>query len=465
MDPRRSLIDQTCNSRFTKVDGFIQWTELGARDVPRNGSIIISSVPTGSGDQRFYIELNGPAFDLKQDKPVVGASTNFNATQLVSYVDDCRRAWQSVINEARRLPGWRFWRTEQPYMARVRQQENDLVTRKLAVAGTTLFQQIFLQSEGNMPDVAKHLSYALNGKSCFITVYSETFFIPWGMLYVHPTGRPPLGSDGANADPDGFVGYRHVIEQATDAKPLPAAIVPLEQAIAFGFTFDPAIDRSNIRAVQQQRQYFNEIGGLHPRAERSSKDQLRKAFVSEGLPDQVSYFYLHGRTSNPDNLGATPAFFIGAESISANELKAWAEWGGREAALPGSPLMVFNACQSGQLRSLFYESFAFELLDLKARGLLGPQINIPLIFAQEYAKRFFDRLLDSANVVTEGKLSLDGRVGDIVRALARQFRDEDNNPLGLVYSLYKGAECYVAWNAAQRHGETSAADVAAAPAD
>jgi hypothetical protein len=50
------------------------------------------------------------------------------------------------------------------------------------------------------------------------------------------------------------------------------------------------------------------------------------------------------------------------------------------------------------------------------------------------------------------------RVGEIVRDLTRSFlksdsknkKDNLNNPLGLVYSLYKGLDCYLIWQSAGR---------------
>jgi hypothetical protein len=447
MDRRRELIEQTSNPRFTTAEGYIVLPNLGAEAVRRSGTIVISSVKTSQGEQRFFIELNGPAFGLTENDSTTGGSTNFDATLLATYVDDCRAEWHNQIHGTHPRKGW-FGGTEQPFLERVAQQKTafDSISSNLALAGATLFQHIFQQAQGGMPKVAKHVREALSGPPCFITVYSDTFFIPWGMLYVHPAGQSPLQADGKNVHPDGFVGFRHIIEQATDAYSPPAAIVPLEETIAFGFTFDVAIDQDQgIKSVEQQRAYFEKHNRLNPRAERSSKEQLKKAFVDEGLPDQVSYFYLHGRTSN-GAVNVPPAFYFGGNAVSANDLKAWSEWDGRQGILPSGPLMLFNACQSGQLRSLFYESFAFKLLDLRARGLLGPQIDIPSAFAQEYAKRFFDRLLASSSAVNRDKTSMDGRVGDIVRTLAQEFRDQENNPLGLVYSLYKGAECYVEWN-------------------
>jgi hypothetical protein len=448
MDRRREMIDQTCNPRFAMADGYIVLPTLGVGAVPRNGTIRINNVKTSQGDQRFFLELNGPVFALKEDAPATGGSSNFDATQLATYVDDCRSEWHTQIHRNFPKQSW-LGGAEQPFLERVLQQKGtfDSIMPRLAIAGATLFQHIFQQPQGGMPEVAKHVREALSGPPCFLTVYSDSFFIPWGMLYVHPAGQPPLQPDGENADPDGFVGFRHIIEQATDANYPPAAIVPREETIAFGFTFDVAIDQEQgNKSVQQQRAYFEKYRCLNPRTERSSKAQLKKAFVDEGLPDQISYFYLHGRTSSLE-VTTTPAIYFGGEAINANDFKAWSEWDGRQAILPSNPFMLFNACQSGQLRSLFYESFAFKLLDLRARGLLGPQIDIPSVFAEEYAKRFFDRLLKTDNARNERVASIDGRVGDIVRTLAREFR-EQNNPLGLVYSLYKGAECYVAWNGA-----------------
>jgi hypothetical protein len=447
MDTRRVLIEQIVNPRFTTAEGFIVLPKLGTEAVPRDGSISISSVDTPAG-KRFFIELSGPAFGLDEEEPALGGVTECDATVLAGYVTDCRKAWHAQIDSDQPTGSW-LGGTEKPHQERVTQKKElfDQISRKLAVAGAVLFQQIFLQSTPNMSKVAEHLGKALRGPPCFLTVYSDTFFIPWAMLYVHPTEAPKLGLEGENADPEGFVGYRHVVEQATDAIYTPAAIVPLKEAIAFGFTFDESIDATQgIKSVKQQQAYFEKQNRLNPRAMRKSVADLKKAFVNDGLPDQISYFYLHGLTNNPSQPVNLPAFYLGKEAVSANDLKAWSQWQGREAILSSSPLMVFNACQAGQLRSLFYESFAFMLLDLRARGLLGPQIDIPSVFAEEYARQFFDLLLQSGGSLNAQKPSIDGRVGDIVRSLAREFRDKHNNPLGLVYSLYKGAECYIAWN-------------------
>jgi hypothetical protein len=77
-------------------------------------------------------------------------------------------------------------------------------------------------------------------------------------------------------------------------------------------------------------------------------------------------------------------------------------------------------------------------LKKKALGLIGAQIDLPVLFAEEYARRFFRALLDrSASGVV--------RIGPLMRELTRRFITDHRNPLGLVYSLYRGLDSYVAW--------------------
>jgi hypothetical protein len=63
---------------------------------------------------------------------------------------------------------------------------------------------------------------------------------------------------------------------------------------------------------------------------------------------------------------------------------------------------------------------------------------MPVGFACEYARRFFSAFLTPA---PPAKV----RVGELVRNLAREFLRDHHNPLGLVYSLYRGLDCYVGW--------------------
>jgi hypothetical protein len=97
-----------------------------------------------------------------------------------------------------------------------------------------------------------------------------------------------------------------------------------------------------------------------------------------------------------------------------------------------------NACQGGQMTTMFYETLATELLRRNAVALVGTQIDIPAVFAAEYAISLFTRFFKSDAMAPV-------RLGPLLRSLSRDMIDNFANPLGLVYSLYRGMDCHVAW--------------------
>ncbi len=58
-----------------------------------------------------------------------------------------------------------------------------------------------------------------------------------------------------------------------------------------------------------------------------------------------------------------------------------------------TPFIFINACQGAHITTMFYETVAEAFLALDAIGIIGPQIDIPVKFAAEYAKRFLSRLV------------------------------------------------------------------------
>lgn len=69
------------------------------------------------------------------------------------------------------------------------------------------------------------------------------------------------------------------------------------------------------------------------------------------------------------------------------------------------------------------------LVETGARGVLGPQIEMPQAFAAEYALEFLTRYLPGTDTA-----------GTVTHAVARHFADELRNPLGLAYALHCGMD-------------------------
>jgi hypothetical protein len=201
--------------------------------------------------------------------------------------------------------------------------------------------------------------------------------------------------------------------------------------LPIGINVDVGIDTSlKVQCIEPQIDFFKKQIGIEP-IERRYKQLLETAFRSGNLTDRILYFCCHGEASGePEapNLGNAWIKLTDGSPITGHDIDDWL----RDHNLPTSPIIFLNACESGQLTTLFYQTLAAKFLEKEAVGLIGPQIKVPAVFACEYAQRFFKRFLSGSE-----------KVGPLIRTLAREFVDEYKNPLGLIYSLYRGADCFV----------------------
>jgi hypothetical protein len=190
-----------------------------------------------------------------------------------------------------------------------------------------------------------------------------------------------------------------------------------------------------VKSVENQARFFGSLDGLAC-IRRQWRQELESALRSESFSDRILYFFCHGLgggTPDDPTLGDARIALTDGEPIRTVDVENWLD--GR--SLPSRPFVFINACQGGQPKTIFYETLALLLLKRKALGLIGAQIDLPVLFAEEYARRFFQAFLDPPD---SGALP----IGPLMRDLTRQFIDAHRNPLGLVYSLYHGLDCYVA---------------------
>lgn len=167
---------------------------------------------------------------------------------------------------------------------------------------------------------------------------------------------------------------------------------------------------------------------------RKTRDELRSAVKSLHFNDQIVYFGCHGRVSTEEGAAAQPSLaLMDDEPIFATDFDAWLS----KRNFDSNPIVFMNACQAGQLASRLYPSFGLTLLKRHANCLVGPQVNLPVRFGAEYATRLFRQLLNPQGLPKETI-----RLGEIMRALTREFIDIHNNPLGLIFSLYRGMDTH-----------------------
>jgi hypothetical protein len=178
--------------------------------------------------------------------------------------------------------------------------------------------------------------------------------------------------------------------------------------------------------VAGQRHYWEEIsqsGGAQV-VVRETGDEVAQALADTATPDQVFYFYCHAVSKSLSEGGGPDSSALvlsGGRRLTLGDLYIDAPL---KKILAGAPLVFINACESAELSPLFYDGFVRYFMAKGARGVIGTECETPALFAAEWARRFFDQFLAGESL---GRIFLD---------LRREFYDQHNNLLGLLYALY-----------------------------
>jgi len=307
---------------------------------------------------------------------------------------------------------------------------------ELAKAGDALFFQVFEKgNDQGLADLAKILK---GDTRLTLRITSDSFYVPWGLMYTHPSGSPALDSDFSQASDCGFGGFwgiRHIIQHKPGLAPTKAGRLEAVDGKlpTAAYVDDEVFTENQLLELDKDWEHLATRLRLAIRRKRS---EFEAAFGADPLVDRLTYFFCHGFGADEQRGASTgipriqisPDFQIDRQSLE-NLRK------NRKFRPP--PFIFINACQGGQVSTMFYKSVADAFLKLDAMGIIGPQVDIPAKFAAEYAKRFLGRLVNGSNDGTSIT------IGSIVRDLAEEFVREHRNPLGLVYSLYYGGDCQV----------------------
>jgi hypothetical protein len=362
--------------------------------------------------------------------------------------DNCRREWvKHIIDFERPAAGAVAGKeTEKPfqYFWNFRKEAQLLKSAapNLAYAGNMLFSLIFeLKGNAELKQLGQKLRTIMASGSRYLAVTSDELFLPWGMIYTHPIDKGKLKEGGSNFEKEGFWGYQHIIQHNTRRFKFQFAIPPDDGAVALSINFDekissdralPAADR---RLIASHLQFISELG-RKPCIKRTKKIQLQQDFTTNrNRLERIIYFYCHGRGStDADNFNlAETQLTLTDDAVSSYDFQTWSN----SAELPSNPLVFINACQGGQMTTLFYKSLARELLEEGAAGLVGAQIDIPAVFAAVYGRKVFKQFFARKKAPV--------RLGPLLKEINQYFWDKHNNPLGLVYSLYRGVDCFIDW--------------------
>jgi hypothetical protein len=417
-------------------------TVSNSPDLERAGARISGNV---DGDILLTLRSIQKGFDFHLVDMVSGHEVKgvSNRNDIFQRADDCRTIWyDNIVCYSRPAPDPAGGlRNDQPFQQRWKLEDEPGLLQemapRLALAGDTLFELIFERDgDEGLYKLAATLREWLRRGPRHVFISSDDFFLPWGMLYTHPVPGKQLSSRGKNWKPEGFWGYQHIIQHMTmNHDPIDEKIEPRRENALLSLNLDEGISRRlKLPCIDEHFEYIASLRQIRS-IRRTKKSELQKAFTKDvNHLERIIYFYCHGTGAKDEariNLGEAK-LSLTEGFVSAADFQKWSGKRG----LPTKPLVFINACQGGQMTTMFYKTFAVELLKQGAVGLVGAQVDIPAVFAAEYASRVFCQLFTKGEQV---------RLGRELRDINRDLWKHHKNPLGVVYSLYRGVNCFIDW--------------------
>ncbi len=288
---------------------------------------------------------------------------------------------------------------------------------KLAAEGHDLLYVLLDGTGYNLGRFREVLLGALTGDRPLRISIDSPWHLPWPMLAVDPADC---------ADPwEAFWGYRHQVEQAYRDYPWDQAPLGHRELATTSLNKDTALD--HVGRAQDVHELLEQRSRL---IVRTHSEDLLDALSCSVLHEDVMYFWCHGHyvPSGPSNQ-CLAIRLSDSENIDGPVVRRTRRrFDHRTPQARFKPFVLLNACHTaqaappGRLKHL-----GQELIALGAAGVLAPQIEIPQIFATEYAYAFLDHYLT-------GKYT----AGEVSQLLVRQFAQDFHNPLALTYSLHAG---------------------------
>ncbi|MER5754915.1 CHAT domain-containing protein [Streptomyces sp. NPDC002088] len=387
------------------------------------------------GDGRIRARLYGPAVTSAPGSEhrvdlLVHASDIWDASA------DLCRLWKELLVDFRPLtvdgdlpPG----EPEYPYASLV-----DLRSRppgelrgivdELTLAGSELlFGTLLGSTDPRVDRFRTYLARALSENEGLRVRFDSELYVPWPMVCLRPEDLPmPEPDEGPAVLFRRFLGHRHQIEQTGGAYPWLDSRQEQFDIPTVSLNHDKRMDRkgrtraAEVAAVLAKDTHF---------VERTDRAQFVQALANPELCEHLMYFWCHGHfVPNGTRPARLALRLTDVTAIDARTVRDGRRRFGNNSRF--QPFVMLNACHAGVPQGGGDLAFlGGALIHAGARGVLGPQIEMPQAFAAEYALEFVTRYLGGTE--TAGAIAYD---------IARRFADELHNPLGFAYALHCGMD-------------------------
>jgi len=285
--------------------------------------------------------------------------------------------------------------------------------RQLAEAGNYAFKKVF-----GHHDAMAVIQTLLNlSARVSIQVTSQDFFLPWELLY-------PSSLDELVAY-DNFWGMNHVISRLIVQEARPGAfvspIIPVASRPRLGLLTYGGLPS----VMEKEIPFFEKLDGdgklalfkLRSLDPEKKQEELKefKGFWGNAL--NLAHFACHAfyEDEAPDL-----SFVLLSDEfpISLRDMEVYG------ITIDGHPLIIINACETGNLNPLYTSHFAAAFLRYGARGVVATECAVPDAFAAHFVEQLYAHLLGGEPL------------GESLLATRRHFGETYHNPTGLLYSMY-----------------------------
>jgi CHAT domain len=285
--------------------------------------------------------------------------------------------------------------------------------RELAEAGNYAFKKAF--SNATAMEAIRNISALPQRLS--IQIASEDFSLPWELIY-------PVELD-TELSYEHFWGMKYIISRLIVQYDRPGAFVSPTISFSsqpkFGLlTYNglPSVEKKEIpyfeKLADDGKITLFKLRALEPDRRHEEFGEL-KVFWSNAL--DVAHLACHAfyrnKEPNLSNILLSNEFPITLKDMDVYGLK-----------INGYPLVILNACETGNLNSLYTSSFARAFLQYGARGVVAAECIVPDVFAADFAEQLYSHILTGEYL------------GESLLATRRYFLKEHQNPSGLLYSMY-----------------------------
>jgi CHAT domain len=272
-----------------------------------------------------------------------------------------------------------------------------------------------------------------------VTIVSTNYPIPWALLYdarfnTGADARAPGPAEITEVDVESFWGYRFRLDRSSED----CNDLDFEAKIGrrVRSCLNPHLDIAGLSVVDAQRRAFSSFQGLEILPPIESVAALETWLRQADKPPacDLLYFFCHARPAidldrtglrrMPESDAQAALVLDDSQSrggVSVEQIMKC--WGRR--LLPDRPLVLMNACASGQGTESGFSPFVKLFLNSwRARGFVGTDAEIPTAFADVFARRLIERFLQAR-----------APIGDALHETVREALAA-GNPLGLLYCLY-----------------------------